>query len=326
MNDQGYYIGLEIGDIWIKSALTDAQGEVLEIEQRDTPRDDAGAMTQMMGAILLDLQSKAAARGCRVVALGVGVPGVVNPRTRRIDMASPLRLLEEIDLYHYLSASTQLPVVFEHHAHVAAYGELICGAAKGLQNVMYVDLGTVIGAGIIYGGRIYRGALGYAGEFGHMTVDPDGLKCACGNQGCLETIASGPNLVRRTKDRLFQDRSSSLSSLALPGQGELTPQRIAMEALNGDDFALMMLERTGKWVGIAIANVVNLLNLDMVILAGSVMVAGDLLLQPIIKEVQGRALEAPRNHCRIVTSVLGGQAGLIGGAMLARDTVQGQNI
>jgi len=323
MSDQGNYIGLELRETLMKSALTDARGEILEIEQRETPRDEMVAFQEAAAATVVNLQSKAVARGGQVSAVGVGVPGVVDPNTGRVSKSLTLPLLEESDLRPYLSAISQLPVIMDQTANVAAYGEFICGAAKGLQNVMYVDLGPDIGSGIILGGNLHRGPLGTAGEFGHMTVNPDGWECACGNTGCLDTIASETNLVRRTKDRLFHDRSSSLSSLALPGRGELTPQRIAMEALNGDDFALMMLERTGTWLGIALANVINLLNLDMVILAGSVMVAGDLLLHPVVQEVQDRALKAPAHHCRIVTSLLGGQAGLIGAAMLARDAAQG---
>lgn len=322
MSDQGYYIGVEVGETLIKSALTDAHGEILEIEQREIPRDEAEAFQQAVVTMVMALQSQARARGGQVSAIGVGVPGVVNPQTRRVQRVPDLPILEQMDLSAHLSASAQAPVVLEQNANVAAFGEFLCGAARGLRNVMYVDLGADIGAGIILEGKLYRGSLGMAGGFGHMTVNPDGWECACGNTGCLDTIASGTNLVRRTKDRLFHDRSSSLSSLALPGQGELTPQRIAMEALNGDDFALMMLERTGKWLGLALGNVINLLNLDMAILAGSVMVAGDLLLRSVVKEVQARALEDPRNHCRIVTSLLGGQAGLIGAAMLAREERQ----
>jgi glucokinase len=323
MSAQNCYIGVEVEDTLIKSALTDSRGEILEIEQRNTPRDGGDQLQDAIATLVLDLRRKAADRGGHVLAVGVGVPGAVNQQTGRINSPTDFPVFKEIDWPSSLPAGTGLPVVLDHSAKLAAYGEFICGAAQGLPNVLYIDLGPTIGAGIIHSGTLYRGSLGLAGEFGHMTVNPDGLECVCGNVGCLETIASGPNLVRRTQERLFHDRSSSLSSLALPGRGELSPERIAMEALNGDDFALMMLERTGRWVGVAVANVINLLNLDMVILAGSVMVAGDLVLRPVILEVQRRALEAPRKHCRIVTSVLGGQAGLIGAAMLARDTREG---
>ncbi|MBI3951933.1 MAG: ROK family protein [Acidobacteria bacterium] len=321
MSDQTYYIGLDLGDALIKSALVNSGGEILEIEQRDTPHDGA-PVWEVAAAVANDLQSKAVAQGCQVVALGAGIPGVVNPQTRRVESSPALPALEGIDLLSYLASTTQLPVVLEQSANAAAYGEFICGAARGMQNVIFIDLGPDISAGLILEGNLYRGQLGSASGFGHMTVNPDGWECTCGNVGCLETIASGTNLVRRTTDRLFHDRSSSLSSLALPGRGELTPQRIAMEALNGDDFALMMLERTGKWVGMAVASVINLLNLDMVVMAGSVMVAGDLLLRSVIKEVQARALKIPRAHCRIVSSTLGGQAGFIGAAMRARDSIQ----
>jgi glucokinase len=255
--------------------------------------------------------------------IGASVPAVLNPATKRIEKAYTLADLQEIDLHWLLSTQLHLPVVLEESANAAAYGEFVCGAAQGLQNVLFVELGSDIRAALILRGSLYRGLLGYAGGFGHITVNPDGLECDCGNIGCLETIASGTNLVRRTKERLFHDRSSSLSSLALPQKGELTAGRIAQEAVDGDDFALMMLDRTGKWVGLALANIINLLNLDMVVLAGEVVAAGDLFLRSVTNEIRQRALETPRAHCRLVVSALGQESGLIGAAMLARDTLSG---
>jgi glucokinase len=255
---------------------------------------------------------------------GAGVPAVVNPATGTIEQAGGLHWLNGVKLKPALEGAAGLAAVVESSVNAAAFGELTCGSARGVQNAMYLDLGPSISAALVLEGKLFRGFQGYAGGFGHITVNPDGLACDCGNHGCLETIASGANFVRRTKERLFRDRSSSLSSLALPEKGELTPQRIAMEALDGDDFALMMLQRTGRWVGLALADAVNLLNLDLVVLAGPVVVAGEAFLNPVSEEMRKRALPSPANHCRIVTPALGGQAELIGAAMLAREMVAGE--
>src|SRR4029079_556195 len=141
--------------------------------------------------------------------------------------------------------------------------------------VFFVRLGNGIGAGLIINRQIYRGAAGVAGEFGHKTLAPADVECARGNIGCLETIASGPNIVRRTRERLYRDRTSSLSLLAIPRDRELTAEDIARAAQSGDEMSQLMMERTGMFLGIALAAVVNLLNIEMIVMGGGVMEAGD---------------------------------------------------
>jgi glucokinase len=320
MTSESFYIGVDLSATTVKSAIVSSQGEIYEITQQAL-KDDPTFLTERVLESVSRLHDKAGERGWTIRGVGIGVPGLVNPTTLQVEASPNLPSLVAANLHESLVRAARSPVAFDNDANVAAYGEFVCGAAQGLKNVMYVTVGTGIGAGLIYEGKIYRGALGFAGEFGHTTVDPDGLQCVCGNKGCLETIASGPNIVRRTRERLFRDRSSSLSRLASPDKGELTPEKIAAEAINGDDFSLMMLEQTAKWIGVAVANTINLLNLDMVVLGGGVMVAADVLLKPIIEEVQRRAFAAMSAHCQIVASILGGQAGVIGSAMLARDSL-----
>jgi glucokinase len=212
-----------------------------------------------------------------------------------------------------------LPVILDNDANAAAYGELHVGAARGRREVFFITLGQGIGAGLIINGHIYRGAAGFAGEFGHMTIDPEGIECACGNIGCLETIASGPNIVRRTRERLYRDRTSSLSRLAIPRDREFTAEDIAHAASEGDEMAQLMMERTGMFLGIALAAVINLLNVEMVVMGGGVMYAGDLILKPTIKETRRRAFPPSFNSCEIVIAKLGPTAGMIGAALMARD-------
>src|SRR5260370_39930702 len=133
-----------------------------------------------------------------------------------------------------------------------------------------------------------------------MTIDPEGIECACGNVGCLETICSGPNIVRRTRERLYRDRTSSLSRLAIPRNRELTAEDIAHAAKEGDEMAQGMMERTGMFLGIALAAVVNLLNGEMVVMGGGVMDAGDLILRPTIKKTRPPAFPPSFNSCPTV--------------------------
>jgi glucokinase len=212
-------------------------------------------------------------------------------------------------------------VELENDANAAAYGEYKVGAGRGSRDMFYVTIGSGIGGAIILGGKLWTGASGFAGEFGHITIDvEDGVECICGNTGCLETVASGPNIVRRAHERLYRDSTSSLSKLAL--NREFTADDVAHEATNGDDFAIMMMERTGRYIGVAIASVINLLNIECIVLGGGVMEAGDLILQPIIKEAQRRAFQPCFESTRIVAAALGSDAVSIGAALLARDAAQ----
>jgi glucokinase len=183
--------------------------------------------------------------------------------------------------------------------------------------MFYMTIGHGIGGAIIFDGKLWTGASGFAGEIGHITLDTDGIECLCGNTGCLETVASAPNIVRRARERLYRDNTSSLSKLAM--NKDFTAADIAHEAQHGDDFSLMMIERTGKYIGTGVANVINLLNIECIVLGGGVMDAGDLILHPIISEAKRRAFQPCFEATKIVAAELGAEAVPLGAAMLARD-------
>jgi glucokinase len=317
-NSDSVFIGIDLGGTTLKGALVSSVGEILQTIRIDTEQENSNRLLeQILGAVKTLRQETAA--GGRVAGIGIGIPGLVNRKTNRIEVMTNLPELSEIDLIGEIKQQTGLPVALDNDANSAAYGELQAGAARDRKDVFFVTLGTGIGAGLIVNGQIYRGSMGFAGEFGHMTIDPEGIECACGNIGCLETIASGPNIVRRTRERLYRDRTSSLSRLAIPRDRELTAEDIARAAREGDEMAQVMMERTGMFLGIAIAAVINLLNVDMVVMGGGVMEAGDLILKPTIKETRRRAFPPSFSSCEIVIAQLGPQAGMIGAALMARD-------
>ena len=258
--------------------------------------------------------------GARVAGVGLGVPGLVNPQTGRVVISSDLPSVVREDLRASLSDSTGLPVTLDNDANAGAMGEYTAGAGRGSRNMFYVTIGTGIGGALILDGRLWRGASGFAGEFGHITIDPEGVECTCGNVGCLETVASAPNIVRRTHERLMRDSTSSLSRLGL--NKNFTAADIAHEAKNGDDFAALMMARTGRYIGTAIAAVINLLNTERIVLGGGVMNAGDLILEPVIAEARRRSFQPNFESTQIVTATLGPDAVPIGAALLARDSAQ----
>ena len=312
------FIGLDLGGTTLKAALVSATGEILHETRYDSEQQRADRLFAQIIEAARGLREHSQAGG-RVAGVGLGVPGLVNRKTNRIEVLTNLPELSHVDLIGELSAALDLPVVMDNDANAAAYAELQVGAARGRRDVFFVTLGTGIGSGLIINGQIYRGAAGFAGEFGHMTIDPEGIECGCGNIGCLETIASGPNIVRRTRERLYRDRTSSLSRLAIPRDREFTAEDIARAAREGDEMAQVMMERTGMFLGIALAAVINLLNIEMVVMGGGVMEAGDLILKPTIKETRRRAFPPSFNSCEIVIAKAGPSAGMIGAALLARD-------
>jgi glucokinase len=208
-------------------------------------------------------------------------------------------------------------VEIENDANAAAYGEFKVGAGRGSRNLFYMMIGNGIGGAIVLDGKLWTGASGFAGEVGHITIDTEGLECVCGNTGCLETLASAPSIVRRARERLNRDNTSSLSRLAL--NKNFNAEDVAHEAREGDDFAAMMIERTGKYIGTGVASVINLLNIERIVLGGGVMDAGPLILNPIIQEVKRRAFQPCFDATSIVISELGLDAAPIGVALLARD-------
>jgi glucokinase len=247
---------------------------------------------------------------------------MVNHRTQRIEANPNLVDVSSFDLHAELERATGLPVVVDNDANVAAYGEWRAGAATGSTDVFYITMGTGIGAGLILGGELQRGSQGFAGEFGHFKIDMEGLECACGSTGCLETVASGPNIVRRVREQLFSDPSFSVSKLARDMEGKLTNERVVQAAIEDDELAMTVLKETGRVLGMAVASIMNLLNVEVVVLGGGVMAAGELILKPLRDEAEKGTVAPSFDCCRIVPAELGQDAGIIGAALLARDRLQ----
>jgi len=319
VSESPFFIGVDIGRT-IRAALVDETGRVWLQSRIVAERNDPRAFLAQVIAVLRALRDSEIARG-RIAAIGIGWPGLVGRQTQRIELASHLVEVTGCDVYGEVRAALGVPLVFENEANAAAYGEWTCGVARGLRDVFYVTIGTGIGAALILDGRLQRGAHGFAGEFGHVKVEPGGIECGCGGRGCLETIASGPNIVRRVRERLFSDPAFSLSPLAAQMEGTLTVPLIVQAALDGDELARTVLRETGRYFGMAIANVLNLLDVEMVCLGGPVMLAGEILLDAVRKEARKHTLRVIFERCRFTSSALGQDAGIIGAAMLARDAV-----
>jgi glucokinase len=315
-------IGVDLSSRHIRVGTVDRSGRLLNF--RREPHGVTGDNPES-GRILADwllglARQAAAERGARVEAIGVGFPGLVHCATHRIVRLPNTPALAEIDLYREFTEAFGVPVAFENNTNAAAAAEMALGVARGVNDWLYVRIGYGVGAGLVLDGKLRRGKSGFAGEIGHLNIDPEGVECACGSLGCLETIASAPNIVRRTKARLRRDSTSSLSRLF--ERGDFNYDDILTAAHSGDDLARMMMQRTGHFIGMAVADMINVLNLSMVAIGGNP-AARPLLVPAIAEEARRRAFDEAMADCEIVAAQLGEEAGVIGAALLAHQLVRG---
>lgn len=303
------FAGIEIGRSAIRGVVLSADGKVIA-------RHQASYQVEDLVPEITRVVSRLAENG-EIRSVGVGIPGLVNRETDRVLISTGLPSVVRSDLHSELMKATGLRFELENDANAAAYGEYKAGAGRDARDIFYIGIGESIGGAIILDGKLWIGASGCAGEVGHITINTEGVECVCGNTGCLETVASGPNIVRRARERLDRDSTSSLSRLAL--NEDFTAADLAHEATNGDDFSIMMVERTGKFIGTALANIINLLSIERIILGGGVMEAGDLIIKPIIQEAGKRSFQPCFESTKIVAAELGPDGVAIGAALLARD-------
>jgi glucokinase len=296
------YIGIDIGGTGIKAALTDASGRVLDTVKTATPADDLKALIAAVSGLVAELQQKGAVAG-----VGVGIAGLLNARTRVMETSPNIPCINNVNVEECLRQALSLHVITENDAKVGAYGEWSAGAGKNLKHMAYVTIGTGLGCGLVLTGKMFRGASGYAGELGHTVIEPGGRPCACGSQGCLETRVSATGIVQTARERNVAGNDTTAESLY-------------ESAINGDRTAREIFEETGRYLGIACSNLINLLNPEAIVVGGGVMASGDLLLGAARAEARRRAFLPSARDCAIVQSQLWPDSGTIGAAMLARDT------
>ena len=305
-----YYLGVDIGGTAIKAGLVDESNRVLESRTAPTIVDDLKGFISKLAELIRTFQKSVA-----IEAVGIGVPGLRSSTTHVIKTSPNIPCLKDTDLQALVADEVHLKVVSENDANTGAYAEFVAGAAVGLQHVAYFTLGTGFGSGLILNGALYTGASGYGSEFGHTIIDPEGRRCGCGQCGCIETVVSATAIVMAAKNKLESPRPSVLRDTPPP----LTAEKIYDAAVRGDEIAREVFANTGRWLGVACANLINLLNLQMIVIGGGVMASGELLLGHAAEVARQYAFPPSFEDCRIVQSKLWPDAGMIGAALLARD-------
>ncbi|WP_299445210.1 ROK family glucokinase [uncultured Phycicoccus sp.] len=318
MSDGPLSIGVDIGGTKVAAGVVDASGVVLRRARRDTP--DRSKSPRIVEDTIVSAVQELLEAESEAVAVGIGAAGFVAADRATVVFAPHLSWRNE-PLRAALGHRLDLPIFVDNDANAAAWAEYRFGAGRGEGHLVMVNLGTGIGGGIVLDGRVHRGRFGIAGEFGHMQVVPDGIRCECGNRGCWEQYASGNALVREAR-ALMSAGSPVVSDLfeRVGGKPEdLTGPLVTEAARDGDPLACELLGEIGRWLGVGIADLAAALDPGTFVVGGGVSAAGDLLLEParqaFRRQLTGRGY---RPEARIVAAELGNEAGLVGAADLAR--------
>ncbi|SDJ13715.1 glucokinase [Frankineae bacterium MT45] len=311
-------IGVDIGGTKVAAGVVDDRGRIVASVRRATPGDDVLQTEEVICDVVGELS-----RDHDVVAVGIGAAGWISS-DRATVLFSPHLAWRDEPLREALRERIPVPVTVENDANAAAWAEYRFGAAAGQSVVVCVTIGTGIGGSLILDGRLFRGAYGVGGEYGHMTVVPEGRRCACGNRGCWEMYASGNALARDARELAAVSPIGAERLLRLAGgdQAAITGPLVTQAAREGDPSAVEIYTAMGQWLGRGLANLAAALDPSLFIIGGGVSDAGDLLLGParatFAHSLTGRGF---RPQATIVAAALGPEAGLIGAADLARRDV-----
>ncbi|MBI3975688.1 MAG: ROK family protein, partial [Armatimonadetes bacterium] len=262
----GPVVSIDIGGTKTLSAVVDAQGLVLARRRMVTPQEGPRRFVEAAAREVAALLSATGLRREDLLGLGVGAPGPLDPATGVVFEPPNLEGWRDVPLGDFLEEATGIRAYVENDANAAALGEAWVGAGAGVRDLVYITVSTGIGGGLIFGGELYHGVSGTAGEIGHMTVEPDGPICTCGRRGHLENLASGTAIARMATEGVRTGRRTSMASLS---PEEITAEAVARAAA-GDPFAQEIYARAGGYIGVAVASLVNVLNPEMVVFGGGV--------------------------------------------------------
>ncbi len=302
-------LGVDIGGTDIKLGLVEGEGEIRESGKIPTrPAEGPEAAAARVRLWLADN-----ARGAGpIAAAGVDCAGLVDGERGILHVSPNLSGWDNVPLRDVFERALGVSAIVENDANAAAYGEWAMGAGRGLRNFVCLTLGTGVGGGIVINGGLYRGSSGFAGEIGHAVIDAGGPLCACGNRGCLEALVGAKAIV----ERAIGMRAKAGESRSAWG-GSPTVEALSRAAASGDAVAAAAFEETGRWLGIALANVVHILAPEAIAIGGGVAGAGDSILEPARATVRTCVMNEAMASVRIVPAELGNRASFIGVSLLA---------
>ena len=312
-----YIIGVDLGGTNVRAAVADKEGHRLGEGRRPSLAMEGPEVTipQIVQAIR-DAMSDAGVEAKDVCGIGMGVPGRHISKQGVVLWSPNFKDWGGLQLLAPIHEQAGIPAYMGNDVNVAALGEFKFGVGHNINSMVMMTLGTGIGGGIILDGKLWLGANEGGGEIGHQIINPNGMQCGCGNFGDLEGEAGRSAIVERALRKIYMGRKTILTRQAEPKCLDITPAMIAEAAAQGDELAIEVMEETGYFVGIGVANAINFLNPDMVVIGGGISQAGPVLWDPIMRTVRANALKEALDVCQVMQSALGDDAGIMGGIVL----------
>ncbi len=322
-----YLIGVDIGGTNIKLALCDKKGH-LKGKRTFSTTSFKGKKALIDGIVrqIEELVSGAGLKKRDIIGVGIGAPGAVDIRTGTVHYLVNIPDWREVHLGSILKKRLGIPVFVDNDVNVMALGEVYFGAGKGAVNMLCITLGTGVGGGLILDGKLYRGSSYAAGEFGHVPINMDGPKCKCGSWACVEAYAGNSYIVKDVIRRIRAGQKTLITKLVAGDLHKITPEIISEADRKGDKFAKKVWIDVGEKIGVGLAGVVNLLNVEKIVIGGGVAEAGKILFDSIKKTIVERAMKLPAKTVKVVKAKLGYDAGLIGAATLVLYELGRENV
>ncbi len=323
--DAGYIISCEIAVDYLEVLVTDFAPEVIwQVKEPTSPEKSQLAIIERMLALLHQAVEIGKPAGANLLGIAVGVPGMVDHTSGTILFAPNLKW-RNIPLLTLLEQENfGVPIFVDNEANMAALGEHYFGAAQGYKEILYLSGNVGLGGGFLRNGQLCRGANGVAAEYGHMTIDPQGELCNCGNYGCWETLVSQNGLYKKIIQAIQSGETSLLAERIQTNPEDLSVEMIVEAAQAGDPLALRSLQGVGHYLGIGIASLLNALNPEIVVLGGLLSIASEILFPVVSAEIQKRALPWNREFVKIIRAAHGSDACVKGGIATVYQSVLSQ--
>jgi len=318
-----YVIGVDIGGTNTRASVVAKDGGIVSEGHRPTKAMDGPdeSIPQIIDAIREAIEN-AKVSASDICGIGMGVPGRHKSREGIVLWSPNFKDWAGLQLLQPFKDAFGVPVFMGNDVNVASLGEFRFGAGSGVNSMVMLTLGTGIGGGIILDGKLWKGANEGAGEIGHQIINPNGRLCGCGRYGDLESEANQGGIIERARRKIQMGRKTSLVHRVEGDPDALTPEIIAEAAFEGDELSLEVLQETGYFVGIGVANAINLLNPEMVVIGGGIARAGFVLWDPIMRTVKANALAEALEVCQVVPSELRDDAGILGGVTLVLEEME----
>lgn len=316
--DDNLVLAIDLGGTKIVTALVDRKGRIISRDRRETEarKGLSAVVGRMIDAVSKVTKGDGATVG-EITVVGIAAPGPIDVESGLVTTPPNLPGWKDVPLRQMIQDELGLPTTLENDANAAALAEHRFGAGRGTAHMIYVTASTGIGGGFVVNGQLNRGATGAAGEIGHMTIVAQGPYCSCGNRGCLEALASGTAIARRARERVARGVPTLIAELAEGDRDRISAKLVAQAAAQGDIEAQEILNDAMNYLGVGMANLVNLFNPELIVIGGGLTNMGDPLFDSVRRVIDRRAFPAAAQAVKVVPAYLGEDVGVLGAAAVA---------